>query len=731
MYLEFYGLREQPFGVTPDPRYLYFSSTHREALASLFYGIETDRGFLTLIAPPGMGKTTLLFHLLERLRGAAHTAFLFQTQCDSRELFQYLLTDLGIAVGNQNLASMHEQLNAKLLSVARAGKRFVLVIDEAQNLEDTVLETVRLLSDLETTQSKLMQIVLSGQPQLADKLSGPGLAQFRQRISIVSRLEPFTPAEVMVYIDHRLRIAGYTGDSLFTFDALAMISAESGGIPRNINNLCFNSLSLGYARRQQKIDSRIVKEVLSDLSLDLLGSQLTATRHMVPGSPPALAGVTWNGDAARDRLQAAARAVRETGPAVASDATTTKSSIPRAPRTPDGNSGARSSDARPVPVKPDTPMTQATLSAQEQDLVFVEGPGSAAASPDSTVTSAFSVQSQETNNANHTNPPAVSTKSQESSGPAGSPDSWALRHGSGGVSVAHEDLRSLSPTHGRADQHEESIRAVRQIPRGVENSQESSVTPRPVDPGRKNTKTEFPALADSDVRRSPATSHPTDRQQRKDAVGSRLPPGSIPTGGIEANRPSRRRPDSDGLGWARRMLKARPGDHSRLPVASLRSTTRRRLGGITLRRVSLTSGIILLIAFAINLQVRHSTTTRATTEVASPQTTVPTPGTVDMTRNTDRPGAARRSKGEEAAPSGVAFPESLLIVVQPDQTLSGISVRQVGSYDPKLAEQIQELNPDIKNPDHIEVGQRIRLPRPLRDTKGADPADRAPNSESH
>ena len=173
MFLEFYGLHEQPFGVTPDPRFLYISSTHREALSSLYYGLETSRGFLTLIAPPGMGKTTLLFHLLERLRSTAHTAFLFQTQCDSRELFRYLLSDLGIDAGDQNLARMHEKLNEVLINDARAGKRFILVIDEAQNLEDSVLETVRLLSDFETPQAKLMQIVLAGQPQLADKLISP------------------------------------------------------------------------------------------------------------------------------------------------------------------------------------------------------------------------------------------------------------------------------------------------------------------------------------------------------------------------------------------------------------------------------------------------------------------------------------------------------------------------------------------------------------------------------
>ena len=169
MFLEHYGLRDQPFGVTPDPRYLYFGATHREALASLYYGIETGCGFMTLIAPPGMGKTTLLLHLLDRVRNSAQTVFLFQTQCDSREFLRCLLTDLGIDAREQNLAHMHEALNSVLLSNARTGRRFVLVIDEAQNLGHSVLETVRLLSDFETTSAKLLQIVLSGQPQLADR----------------------------------------------------------------------------------------------------------------------------------------------------------------------------------------------------------------------------------------------------------------------------------------------------------------------------------------------------------------------------------------------------------------------------------------------------------------------------------------------------------------------------------------------------------------------------------
>ncbi len=267
MFLDFYKLRESPFGATPDPRHLYLSRTHREALASLLYGIKTQRGFLALIAKPGMGKTTLLFRLLEQVRRSARTVFLFQTQCNSRELLRYLLTELGVDPHEDDVVRMHEQLTGTLVRELRAGRRVVLVIDEAQNLEAPVLETVRLLSDFETPQTKFMQIVLAGQPQLADTLAQPSLTQLHQRIAILSRLVPLPPSEIAEYIHHRLRVAGYNGGRLFEPAALEMIQARSRGIPRNINNICFNALSLGYAEGRKTIDSKIVLEVLDDLDL--------------------------------------------------------------------------------------------------------------------------------------------------------------------------------------------------------------------------------------------------------------------------------------------------------------------------------------------------------------------------------------------------------------------------------------------------------------------------------
>jgi general secretion pathway protein A len=292
MYLKYFGFREQPFGVTPDPRFLYLSAAHREALASLYYGVEANRGFLGLIAKPGMGKTTLLFHLLEKFRSSARTAFLFQTQCSSREFMRFLLAELGYQDDSQDFVRMHEEFNRRLLQEARAGNRFIVVIDEAQNLSPEVLETVRLLSDFETPRAKLLQIILSGQPELATKLASAGLAQLRQRISIVNQLEPLSSWEIKNYIEHRLQIAGYEGEPLFMPEALAQISEFTEGNPRNVNNFCFNALSLACALRQKTVDSAVVQEVISDLDISKyvpapLHPQARAQTNSTPSLSPA------------------------------------------------------------------------------------------------------------------------------------------------------------------------------------------------------------------------------------------------------------------------------------------------------------------------------------------------------------------------------------------------------------------------------------------------------------
>jgi general secretion pathway protein A len=284
MFLDFYRLQQQPFGVTPDPAFLYPSLTHCEALDSLTDGILGGRGFLALIAEPGMGKTTLLYQVLEGLRDKARAAYLFQTQCDSREFFQYLLSELGVDTQGVGLVGMHNKLNEMLFAEMLAGKRFVLVVDEAQNLADPVLETVRLLSDFETSHTKLLQIVLAGQPQLAEKLAQPHLAQLRQRIAVLSRLEALAPEETSGYISHRLRVAGYRGEPLFMPEAVEAIAESSGGIPRNINSICFNALCLGHAEAHKVIAAETVRRAVAKLSLRTPPAPLSATARPAPSA---------------------------------------------------------------------------------------------------------------------------------------------------------------------------------------------------------------------------------------------------------------------------------------------------------------------------------------------------------------------------------------------------------------------------------------------------------------
>ena len=284
MLLEYYNLLEQPFGVTPDTRFLYLNHMYCEALASLWYGIEERRGFIALVAHPGMGKTTLLFQLLQRLRRtSARTVFLFQTCCSADDLIRYLLLDLGIWPSS-DAVSMRYQLNEALCQEARAGRQVVFVIDEAQNLSAATLESVRLLSDFETSQGKLLQIVLAGQPQLVNTLMKPEMLQLTQRLSVTNFLDPLDAEEVGRYIRHRLGVAGYQGKPLFTPDALQLVAEESQGIPRNINNICFGAMSMAFALHRKKIDREIVESVAADQSLRSLGQRAVSLEHQRPRS---------------------------------------------------------------------------------------------------------------------------------------------------------------------------------------------------------------------------------------------------------------------------------------------------------------------------------------------------------------------------------------------------------------------------------------------------------------
>lgn len=273
-----YGIRENPFGSSPDPRYLYDSLTHREAFSSLVTGIDCGVGFQALIAQPGMGKTTVLFRFLQRFQAIANTALIFQVQADPQQFLRGLLNELGSQVNQDDIGTMQAQFNKLLLEQRRVGKRTIVVVDEAQNLSTEVLESLRILSNFEYSSSKLLQVVLAGQPELANKLCRPELTQLQQRISIVSRLLPLGPSETNHYIKHRLMIGGYDGPDLFTTKALAMISDCGGGIPRNINTLCLNALLLGAAVKERTIDVSIVSEVIADLDLSRVGLPMVVVK---------------------------------------------------------------------------------------------------------------------------------------------------------------------------------------------------------------------------------------------------------------------------------------------------------------------------------------------------------------------------------------------------------------------------------------------------------------------
>jgi len=265
MYLEFYGLREAPFAPTPDPKFLFQSSRHREALAQLVYGVQERKGFIVLTGAIGTGKTTLLRTLLARLDRDIHVAYVHNSALDIEGLLEYILQDWGVkSVGTSHAQRLFE-LNEFLISQHRQQLSPVLVIDEAQNLSIATLEAVRLLSNFETTNQKLMQILLVGQPELRDKLNAPELRQLKQRIGLRCHIGPLSAEEARLYVRHRLRIAGAGDAGIFTDGAIQRIAEYSEGTPRTINIVCDHCLLLGYADSKRRIDTGIVQEAIEYL----------------------------------------------------------------------------------------------------------------------------------------------------------------------------------------------------------------------------------------------------------------------------------------------------------------------------------------------------------------------------------------------------------------------------------------------------------------------------------
>ena len=254
MYCNYYGFSERPFEPTPDPSLLYLGNLHREVHAALLYGIVQRRGFIVVVGEVGTGKTTLLRSVMDRLDPNVKVATITNSDVTFDELLQVAIVDLGIAAADETHGKSDaiHRLNQLAIEQFRQGGNVVIMVDEAQNLDRRCMENLRLLSNLETNKTKLIQIILSGQPELDDKLRQPDLRQLAQRINLRRYLVPFDESETSAYIQHRLKAVQYPGSALFTRQAQRLIWGYSGGIPRKINTVCDNALLTGFAMKRRE-----------------------------------------------------------------------------------------------------------------------------------------------------------------------------------------------------------------------------------------------------------------------------------------------------------------------------------------------------------------------------------------------------------------------------------------------------------------------------------------------
>src|SRR5579885_2883438 len=280
MYERHFGLRELPFNVTPDPRFLYVNECYQEAIAALGYGIEARKGFVTLVGEAGTGKTTLLRRVLDGLDARVRSVLLLHPTVRFDEILEHVLQELGIPTAGGGKLVLLQRLGEYLVEHTRAGGNVALLIDEAQDLAPAVLEELRLLSNLETGREKILQIVLAGQPELDTVLADPALRQLRQRVTLRVRLRPLSAAEVAAYVHARLERAGAQEPArLFTPDALARVAEASGGIPRVVNVLCDASLMTAFAAGSATVTAAVVDEAWADFC----GTALPAP---APAPPP-------------------------------------------------------------------------------------------------------------------------------------------------------------------------------------------------------------------------------------------------------------------------------------------------------------------------------------------------------------------------------------------------------------------------------------------------------------
>ena len=265
MYTQFYNLKEKPFEITPDPRFLYMSESHREGLAHLIYAVNERKGFTVITGEVGTGKTVLVQTLLSKLNGKTRTAYLFNPKLGPTDFLNFICEDLGLKGVRRYKGQCLNILHSFLLNCYTLQENVIVIIDEAQNLDPQLLEEVRLLTNLETAKAKLLQVVLVGQPELDEILNRHEFRQLKQRVSLRFQVLPLSREETREYIQHRVTRAGGPDAGLFTPKALDRIYAYSKGIPRLINVVCDNALLIGYAIDQKVIGEKIIREVIENL----------------------------------------------------------------------------------------------------------------------------------------------------------------------------------------------------------------------------------------------------------------------------------------------------------------------------------------------------------------------------------------------------------------------------------------------------------------------------------